>query len=136
MHHSFQVNTYGKGTYDITKEVKEFVKQYYVSSGQCCVFSRHTSCSLVIMENGDPKSRDDLEEYFERLVPEDTPYFAHTDEGPDDMPSHIRMVLTTPTTTIPVIDGELMLGTWQSIYLFEHRKSQHCRKMILSIVGS
>jgi len=136
MHHTFEVNTYGKGTYDITKEVVKFAEEHNIASGQCCVFSRHTSCSLVIMENGDPRSREDLEEYFERLVPEDTPYFAHTDEGPDDMPSHIRMVLTTPTCTIPVIDGKLMLGTWQSIYLFEHRKAQHRRKVILSIVGS
>ncbi len=135
MHHIFQVNTHGKGTYDITREVEQFVKTLDISSGQCCVFIRHTSCSLVLMENGDPRSRRDLEEYFERLVPEDTPYFIHTDEGPDDMPSHIKMVLTNPSTTIPVIDGSLMLGTWQSLYLFEHRRAAHRRSVIVSVVG-
>lgn len=88
------------------------------------------------MENGDPRSRTDLENYFEQLVPEDTPYFIHTDEGPDDMPSHIKMVLTNPSTTIPIIDSSLMLGTWQSLYLFEHRHAPHTRTIIVSVVGS
>lgn len=135
MHQIFQINTHGKGTYDITREVENFVNECGVSDGQCCVFTRHTSCSLVLMENGDPRSRRDLEEYFERLVPEDTPYFIHTDEGPDDMPSHIKMVLTNPSTTVPIIDGALVLGTWQSLYLFEHRKAPHRRSIIVSVIG-
>ena len=136
MHHIFKLHTNGKGTYDITREVEKFLNSLgHLSSGQCCVFTPHTSCSLVLMENGDPRSRRDLEEYFDHLVPEDTPYFQHTDEGPDDMPSHIKMALTTPSITIPVIDGNLMLGTWQSIYLFEHRNAPHSRSIIVSIAG-
>ncbi len=135
MNQTFQVPTNGKGTYDITREVEDFVSGLDISSGQCCVFTPHTSCSLVLMENGDPRSRRDLEEYFERLVSEDTPYFIHTDEGPDDMPSHIKMVLTNPSTTIPIINGRLTLGTWQSIYLFEHRRASHQRTIIVSVVG-
>ena len=136
MHQIFQLPTYGKGTYNITREVENFVRTCSVRSGQCCVFIRHTSCSLVLMEDGDPQSREDLLAYFDKLVPENIPYFKHTDEGPDDMPSHIKMVLTNPSTTIPIIDGELMLGTWQSLYLFEHRRAPHTRSIIVSVVGA
>ena len=135
MHHVFKVDTFGKGTYNITSEVESFVRSCLVKSGQCCVFIRHTSCSLVLMEDGDPKSRSDLLAFFDKLVPDSTPYFEHTDEGSDDMPSHIKMVLTNPSTTIPIIDGELMLGTWQSLYLFEHRRAAHTRSIIVSVIS-
>lgn len=136
MHKVISVSTNGKGTYDITREVEEIIAHSGVQDGQVCVFVQHTSASLVFMENGDPRSRRDLEEYFERLVPEDTPYFIHTDEGPDDMPSHIRMVLSNPSQTIPIIDGQPALGIWQSLYLFEHRRAPHRRSIIVSIVGA
>ena len=103
--------------------------------GMLHVFIQHTSASLVIMENADPSARRDLEAFFERLVPEDTPYFIHTDEGPDDMPSHIRMALTRTSEVIPVIDGRMTLGTWQGIFLFEHRRAPHQREIAVSVVG-
>ena len=99
------------------------------------VFLQHTSASLVIYENADPSARADLHEFFERLVPEDTPYFVHTDEGADDMPSHLRMVLTRTSETIPVAQGSLQLGTWQGIFLFEHRRAAHQRTVVVSVVG-
>ena len=96
---------------------------------------QHTSCSLVLFENADPSARTDLHGYFDRLVPEDAPYFVHTYEGPDDMPSHIRMALTRSSEVIPVSDGRLLLGTWQGIFLFEHRTARHQRKLVVSVIG-
>ena len=131
----FSVTTSGKGTYEITDRVAAIVAEAGIVSGTVTVFVRHTSASLVIMENADPSARTDLEAYFERLVPEDTDYFIHTYEGPDDMPSHIRMALTGTSEVIPVMEGRMTLGTWQGIFLFEHRRAQHHREIVVAIVG-
>ena len=133
---SFMVPTHGKGAYEITGQVAAALAQGGVGSGTVTVFVRHTSCSLIIMENADPAARRDLEEFFERLVPEDTPYFEHTAEGGDDSTSHIRSVLTRSSEVIPLVDGRMQLGTWQGIFLFEHRRAPHRRQIVLSIVGS
>ncbi|MBQ99154.1 MAG: hypothetical protein CMP30_14385 [Roseibacillus sp.] len=133
---AFEVVTQGKGTYEITHEVAEIVSGSGVSEGSVTVFVRHTSASLVIMENADPSARRDLEEFFERLVPEDSDYFIHTMEGPDDMPSHIRMALTRTSEVIPVARGRMALGTWQGIFLFEHRRASHKRDIVVSVVGA
>lgn len=131
----FTVQANGKGTYEITDKVASTVSEAGIASGTVTVFVQHTSASLVIMENADPSARRDLEEFFERLVPEDTPYFIHTHEGADDMPSHIRMALTRTSEVIPIINGRMTLGTWQGIFLFEHRRAPHSRRISLSIVG-
>ena len=133
---AFEVVTRGKGTYEISREVAEIVRRSGVVEGTVTVFVRHTSASLVIMENADPSARKDLEEFFERLVPEDSDYFVHTMEGPDDMPSHIRMALTRTSEVIPVTRGRMALGTWQGIFLFEHRSAGHTREMVVSVVGA
>ena len=132
---SFQVRTRGKGTFEITEEVSAIVKRSGISTGIVTVFVRHTSASLVIMENADPSARRDLEAFFDHLVPEDTPYFIHTYEGPDDMPSHIRMALTRTSEVIPVMEGRMTLGTWQGIFLFEHRRAPHTRQIVVSVTG-
>jgi secondary thiamine-phosphate synthase enzyme len=133
--HAFQVTTRGKGTYEITHEVARRIAQSGISEGQVTVMVRHTSASLVIMENADPEARHDLEEFFERLVPEDTPWFTHTYEGPDDMPSHIRMALTRTSEVIPIMNGAMTLGTWQGLFLFEHRRASHQRHIVVSVMG-
>lgn len=133
---AFEVVTQGKGTYEISDEVAEVVRCSGISEGNVTVFVRHTSASLVIMENADPSARRDLEEFFERLVPEDSDYFVHTMEGPDDMPSHIRMALTRTSEVIPVMRGRMALGTWQGIFLFEHRRASHRREIVVSVVGA
>jgi secondary thiamine-phosphate synthase enzyme len=106
-----------------------------MSDGTVTVFVRHTSASLVIMENADPSARTDLEAFFDRLVPEDSDYFIHTHEGPDDMPSHIRMALTRTSEVIPVMRSRMVLGTWQGIFLFEHRRARHTREIVVTVVG-
>ena len=131
----FELRTTGKGTYEITEQVAEEVQASGVRSGAATVFVRHTSCSLVIMENADPSARHDLEEYFDRLVPENAPYFEHQSEGADDMPSHIRMVLTRTSEVIPIASGRMQLGTWQGLFLFEHRRAPHRRRIIVSVIG-
>ena len=135
-HHTIRLSTNGKGTYSVTQQVRETFLQSGVKQGIATIFVQHTSCSLIIMENADPDARTDLHEYFNRLVPENEPYFIHTYEGPDDMPSHIRMVLTGCSETIPVIDGQLALGTWQGIFVFEHREAPHNRTIIVTIMGT
>lgn len=132
---TFSVSTRGKGTTEITREVESIVARSGIREGMVTVFVRHTSASLVIMENADPSARRDLEVFFEKLVPEDTPWFIHTQEGPDDMPSHIRMALTRTSETIPVIQGRMTLGTWQGVFLFEHRRAPHRREIAVSVVG-
>ena len=112
----FEVRTKGKGTYEITGQIQDTVDQHGVRNGTVTVFVQHTSCSLIIMENADPTARKDLEEFFERLVPEDSDYFVHTAEGRDDSTSHIRMVLTRTSETVPIVDGKMQLGTWQGIF--------------------
>jgi secondary thiamine-phosphate synthase enzyme len=129
------IRTRGKGTLEITGEVRRAIERSGIRNGIVTVFVRHTSASLVIMENADPSARRDLERFFEKLVPEDTPWFTHTLEGPDDMPSHIRMALTRTSETIPIHDGRMTLGTWQGIFLFEHRSSPHQREIALSVIG-
>jgi secondary thiamine-phosphate synthase enzyme len=132
---TLQIGTTGKGTYEITDQVKAVVVKSGVKSGIATVFIQHTSASLVIFENADRSARVDHEEYFERLVPEDTDYFTHTSEGPDDSTSHVRMVLTRSSEVIPIAEGRLQLGTWQGIFLFEHRRSPHLRRLIVSVLG-
>jgi len=132
---SFEVRTRGKGTIEISSEVAEIVRRSGIATGTVTVFVRHTSASLVIMENADPSARRDLELFFEKLVPEDTPWFIHTQEGPDDMPSHIRMALTRTSEVIPIMAGRMALGTWQGIFLFEHRRAPHRREIAVSVIG-
>ncbi|MFZ4763732.1 MAG: secondary thiamine-phosphate synthase enzyme YjbQ [Roseimicrobium sp.] len=132
---TFHVITKGKGTYEITAEVAKIVRASGIATGVATVFVQHTSCSLVIFENADPSARTDLHEFFEQLVPESTPYFVHTCEGPDDMPSHLRMALTRTSEVIPLVQGRLALGTWQGIFLFEHRCAPHRRSIVVSVLG-
>jgi len=132
---TISVRTHGKGTVEITSEVAQVVRRSGVSTGIVTVFVRHTSASLVIMENADPSARRDLEMFFEKLVPEDTPWFIHTQEGPDDMPSHIRMALTRTSEVVPLTGGRMALGAWQGIFLFEHRRAPHHREIAVSVVG-
>ena len=130
----FEVRTKGKGTYEITDEIQGKIDKCKVRNGIVTVFVQHTSCSLVAMENAAPAARRDLERFFDQLVPEDQD-FEHDDEGPDDMPSHIRMALTRTSETIPIVDGEMRLGTWQGIFLFEHRRDPHRRRISITIIG-
>jgi secondary thiamine-phosphate synthase enzyme len=130
-----EFETRGKGTYEITHEVEAVVRESGVRCGTATVFVKHTSASLVLMENADPSARRDLEMYFDKLVPEDTDYFIHTYEGADDMPSHIRMALTRSSEVIPVNESHMMLGTWQGIFLFEHRRAPHRRRVVITVVG-
>ena len=131
---TFEIRTKGKGTYEITEEVEEVVARSKIVVGTVTVFVRHTSCSLVIMENAAPAARRDLENFFERLVPEDAEY-EHDDEGPDDSTSHIRMALTRTSEVIPISDGKLQLGTWQGVFLFEHRRAAHRREIVATVMG-
>lgn len=133
--HKFEVRTHGKGTYEITGEVERIVRESGVRTGTVTVFNQHTSASLVIFENADRSARVDLHEYFERLVPEDSDYFTHTAEGPDDSTSHIRMVLTRSSEVIPIAGGAMQLGTWQGIFLFEHRTAAHRRGIVVTVIG-
>jgi len=134
-HHQLEVRTRGKGLYEITDEVQSKIDKSGVRNGTVTVFVQHTSCSIVIMENADPTAQRDLEQFFDRLVPEDADYFTHDAEGGDDMPSHIRMVLTRTSETVPVMDGKMQLGTWQGVFLFEHRRAPHRRKVFVTIIG-
>ena len=130
----FEVRTKGKGTYEITDQVQNVVKRSGIAAGTVTIFVQHTSCSLVIMENAAPAARRDLEKFFERLVPEDADY-EHDDEGPDDSTSHIRMALTRTSEVIPIADSQMQLGTWQGIFLFEHRRAVHTRKILVTVIG-
>jgi secondary thiamine-phosphate synthase enzyme len=134
-HDRIEVPTRGKGLYEITDRIESKIDKCGVQNGTVTVFVQHTSCSIIIMENADPTAQRDLEEFFERLVPEDADYFTHDSEGSDDMPSHIRMVLTRTSETIPIVDGRMQLGTWQGIFLFEHRRAAHRRKVFVTTIG-
>jgi len=134
-HDQLEARTNGKGTYEVTQDIQEKIDKCGLRNGTVTAFAQHTSCSLIIMENADPTARRDLEEFLNRLVPEDADYFTHGSEGGDDMPSHIRMVLTRTSETIPIVDGKMQLGTWQGIFLFEHRRAPHRRKIWTTIVG-
>ncbi|HCR31339.1 MAG TPA: hypothetical protein DIV79_15135 [Opitutae bacterium] len=129
------VRTTGKGTYDLTAQTQEALANSGTSNGICVVFCRHTSCSLVLMENADPSARRDLENYLDRLVPDDDPHFTHTYEGPDDMPSHIKMALTRSSESISFRNGKLQLGTWQGLFLWEHRVQPHQRSVLVTVIG-
>ena len=132
---TLSVATKGKGTYEITDEVARVVRESGVTTGLATVFIQHTSASLVIYENADPSARTDLHAFFERLVPEDECYYTHTAEGSDDTTSHLRMVLTRSSESVPVAVRRLVLGTWQGIFLFEHRRAPHRRSVVVSVVG-
>jgi secondary thiamine-phosphate synthase enzyme len=132
---TFAVTTRGRGFESLTDRVAAVVAKSGVASGLCNVFTRHTSASLVITENADGAVRRDLERFMQRIAPDGSPEYEHDAEGPDDMPSHIRSALTNATLTIPVADGELMLGTWQGIYLWEHRHAAHRREIIVTVIG-
>jgi len=134
IHDRLEFSTQGKGTYEITDAVQDKIDKSGVRNGVATIFVQHTSCSLTTMENAAPAARRDVERFFEKLVPENVDY-EHDDEGPDDMPSHIRMVLTRTSETIPIVDGKLQLGTWQGIFLFEHRRESHRRKILVTIIG-
>ena len=132
---SLTISTKGQGLYDITREVAAVVSAARIGTGLATVFCRHTSCSLLINENADPDVRHDLEAFLKRLVPEGDPAYIHTLEGPDDMPAHIKTALTATSLAIPVGEGPMMLGTWQGIYLFEHRRAPHQREIVVHVVG-
>jgi len=129
------IRTRGQGTYEITDQVVQALRASKLAQGIATVFCQHTSCSLVLMENADPSARRDLEAWLGRLVREHDPHFTHTAEGPDDMPSHIRMALTRSSETIPFAAGELLLGTWQGIFLWEHRRAPHTRNVVVTLLG-
>ena len=125
----------GKSTFEFTSMIEEALTESRQSEGTVTVFCRHTSCSLVIMENADPSARRDLEAFIDRLVPENDPHFTHTYEGADDMPSHIKMALTRTAEIIPFANGRLCLGTWQGVFLWEHRSRSYERHIVLSFQG-
>ena len=127
--------TRGTDTYEITREVAELVRRSGIRTGIASVFCPHTSCSLVLMENADPSARRDLQAWLDRLVPAHDRHFTHTLEGPDDMPSHIKMALTRSSETIPVHEGRLCFGTWQGLFLWEHRQAPHARELIVTVIG-
>ena len=129
------VRTPGAGTHEITDLVAREVARAGLGRGVATVFCQHTSCSLVIMENADPSARRDLETWLDRLVPEDDPHFEHTLEGADDMPSHIKMALTRTSETIPFTATRLLLGTWQGVFLWEHRRAPHSRQIVVTVLG-
>jgi secondary thiamine-phosphate synthase enzyme len=133
MHKRLSIATASQGLHDITSKVQSVVVESAVEEGLCTIFIQHTSASLVIQENADPSARLDLEHWLNRLVPENDPLFTHTDEGPDDMPSHIKSALTSTSLTIPVIDGKLALGRWQGIYVWEHRHRRGERTLIVHV---
>ncbi len=131
---TLSIRTSGQGMREITDLVAREVQRSGSARGVVSVFCQHTSCSLVIMENADPSARRDLEAWLNRLVPEDDPHFEHTLEGPDDMPSHIKMALTRTSESVPFADGQLLLGTWQGIFLWEHRRAPHSRHVIVTVI--
>ena len=135
MQKSLNFRTRGRGTTDITAEVEQAVREAGIKTGLCNVFLRHTSASLILCENAAPAVRHDLETILARLAPDGDPAYLHDDEGPDDMAAHARSVLTTNSLQIPVADGRLLLGTWQGIYLWEHRHAPHARSVVVTVLG-
>ncbi len=134
--HQFSITTNGKGLVNINREIENWVDKQGILTGILTVFLRHTSASLVIQENADPDVLADLNDFFSRLVPDGDPVHRHQSEGPDDMPAHIRSALTLPQISVPIIEGRMALGTWQDIYIFEHRISPHRREVVLHILGN
>ncbi len=133
---TLSVRTDRQGLHEITSLVQEIVRESGVREGVCVVFIQHTSASLTIQENADPSARRDLETWLNRLAPENDPLFTHTSEGPDDMPSHIKAALTATSLSIPVMNSGLALGTWQGVYVWEHRRSPHTRRLAVQIIES
>ncbi|HAX70630.1 MAG TPA: secondary thiamine-phosphate synthase enzyme YjbQ [Anaerolineales bacterium] len=131
---TLEISTSGKGLHDITSSIRMQLKEWGVREGMCFLFMQHTSASLVISENWDPTARADLETFMERLVPEGDKWYTHDLEGPDDATSHIRTMLTDTSLSIPVDDGDLSLGTWQGVYVFEHRARPHRRKVLMRVL--
>jgi secondary thiamine-phosphate synthase enzyme len=129
------IKTQRQGLVDITQRISEWVHAQDIHQGLLTIFCRHTSASLLIQENAAPEVRTDLEAYFARIAPEDATAYAHDDEGPDDMPAHLRTALTQVQLSIPIVGGGLALGTWQAIYLFEHRRRPHTRALALHVIG-
>lgn len=132
---TLEVRTPGRGMHDITGDVAGVVRQAGISRGLATVFCQHTSCSLLIMENADPSARRDLESWLARLAPDGDPRYEHDTEGPDDMAAHLRMALTRTHETIPIADGRLQLGTWQGLFLCEHRAAPHRRRLAITVLG-
>jgi len=132
---ALSIQTRGRGTYNISREISQLVRDSGVQTGLCQVFVRHTSASLILCENADPDVRDDLERFMVRLVVDGDPMFRHTDEGVDDMSAHIRSILTNMDLSLPVTNGRLALGTWQGIYLYEHRTHAHSRNLVVTVQG-
>jgi secondary thiamine-phosphate synthase enzyme len=133
--HPLRVSTRGRGMIEITMAVRDWVDKQEITAGLLTLFCRHTSASLVIQENADPDVRADLETFFETIAPEEPKRYRHDTEGADDMPAHLRATLTQTQLSIPIADGKLVLGTWQGIYLFEHRRSPHQREIVLHVIG-
>lgn len=129
------LKTRGAGTYEITRQVQDFVRDTGTTTGLLTVFCQHTSCSLLIQENADPDVRTDLDGFFNQLVPEGMDWIVHTLEGADDMPAHIKSALTQTSIGIPIANGAMVLGTWQGIYVFEHRRAAHSRQIVLHMMG-
>lgn len=129
------VSTAGKSLAKVTSKIQAIVTESGIQTGLCTLFLRHTSASLVIQENTDPDVLEDLENFFAKLVPEDSQRYIHSTEGPDDMPAHIRTVLTHTSEQIPINNGRLVLGTWQGIYIWEHRQRSHSRELVIHILG-
>jgi secondary thiamine-phosphate synthase enzyme len=132
---TFTVPTPSRGTYEVTAQVQAVVRAAGLKTGLVQVFVHHTSASLILCENADPTVRRDLETFMARLVPDGAAWFEHNDEGPDDMPAHVRTILTQSSLTIPLTDGRCALGTWQGIYLWEHRRSPHRRRLTVTVQG-
>lgn len=132
---ALEVATSGQRLYEVTREVARWAGDQTMREGLLTLFCRHTSASLLIQENAAPEVKDDILSFFARIAPEDRNLYAHDDEGPDDMPAHLKTALTQVSLTIPVIDGGLALGTWQGIYLFEHRRQPHRRSVVLHLIG-
>lgn len=133
--HTLEISTRGKGLYECTSAISQWVAQQEVKTGLLTLFCRHTSASLLVQENADPTVRFDLTAYFDRLAPENGPY-EHDSEGPDDMPAHLKTALTQVQLSIPLVNGKLALGTWQGIYVFEHRARPHRREVVLHLIGA
>lgn len=131
----FSISTSGRGTYDLTEKVKDAVRKARVAEGLCSVFVHHTSASLILCENADPDVRADLERFASRFAPDGDAIFSHVDEGPDDMPAHIRSVFTASSLSIPIENGACDLGTWQGVYLWEHRLAPHNRQITVSVLS-
>jgi secondary thiamine-phosphate synthase enzyme len=129
------VETKGQGLYEFTREVKAFLAESRIATGLLTLYCRHTSASLLIQENADPDVLSDLKEFFRRVIPEDSPWIVHRTEGLDDMPAHIKTALTQTSLAVPVSEGQLLLGTWQGLFLFEHRSAPHRRQVAMHLIG-